>query len=300
MFYGFKSARVSGDGVSLFMRRKGAGPPVLLLHGFPQTHVMWHRVAPVLAGEFTICCADLRGCGASDKPPGPADHSFYSKRALAADLVRAMASLGFERFAVVGHDRGGRVAYRMALDHPACVTALAVLDIIPTVDAFAHADARMMQSFWPWSLLAQPAPLPERLIGADPTAIIDHVLEHWGTSAMAFPPALRDEYIRALSHPDAAHAICEEFRAAASLDISHDEHSRAQGQRIECPTLILWSRDGPLDRWYENRGGPLGIWRQWARTVSGTALDGGHFFPESNSKETIALLAPFLRGISVA
>jgi haloacetate dehalogenase len=300
MFYGFDTARARGDGVSLFMRRKGAGLPVLMLHGFPQTHLMWHRVAPALSTEFTACCVDLRGYGASDKPPSPADHSFYSKRAMALDLVRAMTAMGFERFAVVGHDRGGRVAYRMALDHPSRVAALAVLDVVPTAVAFAHADARMMLAFWPWSLLAQPAPLPERLMGADPEAIVDHALANWGTPRDSFPPALRAAYIKALGNPDSAHAICEEFRAAATLDIVHDEASRAAAQRITCPTLALWSKDGPLDRWYETQGGPLGIWRSWADDVTGTALEGGHFFPEVNSKETLALLAAFLRGVSVA
>jgi haloacetate dehalogenase len=290
MFYGFEKRSVSGDGVSVFVRRKGTGPPVLLLHGFPQTHVMWHRVAPVLATSCTVVCADLRGYGASDKPHGSADHYSYSKRAMANDAVRAMSSLGFDRFVVVGHDRGARVAYRLALDHPDCVSALAVLDIVPTGVAFEAADARMMLGYWPWSLLSQPAPLPERLLAADPETLVDHALAHWGSPARTFPPALREEYIRALRDPATAHAICEEFRAAATLDVTHDAESRAAGERIRCPTLVLWGRDGPLDRWYAARGGPLGIWREWADEVSGAALDGGHFFPESNPKETLAAL----------
>jgi haloacetate dehalogenase len=294
MFYGFEERRARGDRISLYIRRKGTGPPVLLLHGFPQTHAMWHRVAPALAANFTVICADLRGCGASDKPGSGADHSMYSKRTMALDLVMAMTQQGFERFAVVGHDRGARVAYRLALDHPDRVTALAILDIVPTADAFASAEKNMMLGFWPWSLLAQPAPLPERLIAGDPEAIVDHALAHWGTPADAFPPRLRDEYVEALRDPQAAHAICEEFRAAATLDVAHDEDDLAAGRNISCPTLVLWSEDGPLHRWYEEQGGPLAVWRRWARDVSGKAMAGGHFFPESNARETVAALMAHL------
>jgi len=290
MFYGFDSRTVRGDGVPIFIRRKGSGPPLLLLHGFPQTHVMWHRVAPLLASRFTVVCADLRGYGASGKPRGAADHSTYSKRALAADFVAAMSALGFDQFAVAGHDRGARVAYRLALDHPSRVTSLAVLDIVPTGTAFSLATRDLMLGYWPWSLFAQPAPLPERLIAADPEAIVDHALTHWGTSRDLIPGTPRDAYVQALGDPETAHAICEEFRAAATLDVAHDEESLAAGQRIAAPTLVLWSEGGPLDRWYADQGGPLGVWRRWADSVSGGALPGGHFFPESNPRETSAAL----------
>jgi haloacetate dehalogenase len=294
MFYGFEKRTVRGDGVSLFIQRKGAGPPVLLLHGFPQTHAMWHRVAPALTATFTVVCADLRGYGSSDKPPSAPDHSPYSKRAMALDFVLAMSALGFEKFAVVGHDRGARVAYRLALDHPSRITSLTVLDVVPTGDAFALAEAKMMLAFWPWSLLSQPAPLPERLIGADAEAIVDHALNHWGTGGDAFPPALRETYIEGLRDPQAIHAICEEFRASATLDVAHDEQSFTAGRRVTCPTLALWSKDGPLDTWYTRQGGPLGIWRRWANDIAGAPVTGGHFFPESNRRETVARLMEHL------
>ena len=300
MLSGFESSRVDVGETTVFIERKGDGPPLLLLHGFPQTHAMWHRVAPVLAEEFTIICADLRGYGASGKPASRPDHSAYSKRALALDLIKMMQTQGFERFLLGGHDRGARVAYRMALDHPDRVERLAVLDVIPTAEAFQRADARFVKAFWPWSLLTQPAPLPERLIGADPAAVIDDALANWGSDPSSFPAAVRTEYIEALRDPQTAHAICEEYRAAATIDVADDDDDRRAGRRIRCPVLVLWSADSALDQWYLNSGGPLGIWRTWATEVSGRAIAGGHFFPEQNPNETIAELRSFFAPTSIA
>ena len=296
LFSGFESAHVDVGEATIFIQRKGGGPPLLLLHGFPQTHVMWHRVAPALAEEFTVICADLRGYGASGKPASRPDHAPYSKRVLALDLVKMMQAQGFERFFVGGHDRGARVAYRMALDHPDRIERLAVLDVIPTAEALQRADARFVMAFWPWSLLAQPAPLPERLICADPAAVVENALDHWGSDPSSFPGAVRTAYIEALRVPETVHAICEEYRAAATIDVANDEEDRRAGRRIRCPVLVLWSTDSSLDQWYREAGGPLGLWRAWADEVTGRAIAGGHFFPEQNPSETVAELRSFFAG----
>jgi len=292
-FEGFERALVDVGETTIFVRRKGSGPPLLLLHGFPQTHLMWRRVAPALAEEHTVVCADLRGYGASGKPPSRADHTPYAKDAMALDMARAMEALGFARFAVAGHDRGARVAYRLALDHPGRVDRLALLDVIPTGEAFRRADARFALAYWPWSLLAQPAPLPERLIAAAPEAVVDDALGAWGSDPATFPPPVRAAYVDALRDPAAVHAICEEYRAAATLDAARDAADRAAGRRIACPTLVLWGAGGPLDTWYAGDGGPLGIWRGWADDVAGRPVAGGHFFPEQNAAETLAELRAF-------
>jgi haloacetate dehalogenase len=208
MFDGFSAATVDVGETRIFLRRKGEGPPLLLLHGFPQTHLMWRDVAPALAADFTVICADLRGYGASFAPPSSADHAPYAKRAMALDMVRLMAALGFARFRIAGHDRGARVAYRLALDHPGAVEQVALLDIVPTSEAFDRADARLALDYWPWSLLAQPAPLPERLIGAAPDAVVDDALGGWGSDRAAFPDAVRHAYVDALRDPAHVHAIC--------------------------------------------------------------------------------------------
>jgi len=293
MFDGFETAVVDAGDTTIFIRRKGNGRPLLLLHGFPQTHVMWHRVAPALAAGFTVICADLRGYGASGKPPSTPDHAPYAKGVMARDMIRVMDHLGFPRFSVVGHDRGARVAYRLALDHPDRVTRLALLDVIPTGEAFRRADVRFALAFWPWSLLAQPEPLPERLILADPAAVVDDALHQWGSDRASFLSTVRTAYVDALRDPDTVHAICEEYRAAATIDYARDIEDQSAGRRIACPTLVLWSAGSALDTWYEPAGGPMGIWRQWAADVSGRPIAGGHFFPEQNADETVRELHAF-------
>jgi haloacetate dehalogenase len=294
-FEGFAIGAVETGEARIHVRHGGRGPAVLLLHGFPETHLMWHRVAPVLAHDLTVVVADLRGYGASSAPVTTADHAPYAKRAMARDMVAVMHHLGFPRFAVVGHDRGGRVAYRLALDHPGAVHRLAVLDIVPTADAWRAADMRFALGFWPWSLLAQPAPFPERLIAAAPALVVDHALDSWSSSPeaarAAFPERIRDEYRAALADPASVHAICEEYRAAATLDLEHDEADLAAGRRIDCPVLALWSRTGAVGAWYED---PLAVWRRWAGDVRGQPLDGGHFLPEEAPDATIAALRAFL------
>ena len=293
MFDGFETSVVDVGEATIFIRRKGSGPPLLLLHGFPETHLMWHRVAPALAEEFTVVCADLRGYGASGKPPSTSDHAPYAKRAMACDMVRMMRAQGFPRFRVAGHDRGGRVAYRMALDHPAHVDRVALLDVIPTGEAFRRADARFALAFWPWSLLSQPAPLPERLILSNPDVVVDDALGGWGSDRASFPAPVRTAYVDALRDPQSVHAICEEYRAAATLDAATDDEDRAAARTISCPALALWSAGGALDTWYAEAGGPLAIWAEWATDVAGRPVAGGHFFPEQNPDETIAELRAF-------
>jgi haloacetate dehalogenase len=289
----FKTEQVETDHASIFVRWAGSGPPILLLHGFPQTHLMWRHVAPPLAQDFTVVCADLRGYGRSSCPASTPDHAPYAKRAMAQDMVTVMERLGFPHFFVAGHDRGGRVAYRMALDHPHRVRRLAVLDVLPTETVWDRADAKFALGFWPWSLLAQPEPLPERILATAAEAIIDDALGGWGTPSAAFPPEARAAYVEALRDPAHAHAICEEYRAAATVDREHDRADRAAGHRISCPLLALWSAQGPLGTWYTKDGGAIALWRAWAEDVTGRSLSAGHFFPEEAPEQTADSLRQF-------
>jgi haloacetate dehalogenase len=293
MLDGFAATEIDTAETSIFVRSSGSGPPLLLLHGFPETHLMWRGVAPLLARRFTVVCADLRGYGRSGCPASTPDHAPYAKRTMARDMVELMQRLGFPRFSVAGHDRGGRVAYRLALDYPAQIERLAVLDILPTAEMWERADASFATSFWPWSLLAQPEPLPERLVLAAPDAVIDDALGGWGSPTAAFPPEIRAAYVDALRDPAHVHAICEEYRAAATRDREDDEADRSAGRRIVRPVLALWSGRGPLGRWYDAAGGPLAIWRAWADHVAGDAVDAGHFFPEEAPDETADALSRF-------
>ena len=284
----------------VFCHEGGGGPPILLLHGFPETSLMWHGIAPLLARDFTVVAADLPGYGRSACPTDGENNNAMSKRALAATLVAVMKALGHESFAIIGHDRGGRVAYRAALDHSDRVTAVAVLDVIPTYEVWERADARLALSFWPFSLLAQPSPFPERLLIAAPEAVVDNALSEWGSPPEAFPSWLREAYVMALSDPEHVHAICEEYRAAAGIDRDIDRADLEAGRRIRCPLLALWSDKGGLAAWYDDAGGPLGIWRRWAEDVRGQAVSGGHFFPEEQREATASAISAFLYGGATA
>jgi haloacetate dehalogenase len=268
----------------------GAGPPLLLLHGYPQTHLMWHASAPLLAQRFTVVAADLAGYGDSFRPAPQPDHSPHSKRAMARDQVQAMAALGFERFAVAGHDRGGRVAYRMALDHGERITALAVLDIVPTAEVWARADDRLALGYWHWGFLAQPSPLPERLIAGDPDAYFDYhlLMIGLGTDPATYPDEVMAAYRRQLDDVTAVNAICEDYRAGATIDRELDEADR--GRQIECPVLCLWGARGALPLFY---GDVLDVWRPWAGRLSGRAVDASHFLVEDRPEEVAAELADF-------
>ena len=289
MFEAFVQTTIDTGEAQIQVRHGGSGPPVLLLHGVPETHVMWHKVAPRLARDFSIVAADLRGYGDSSKPASTPDHAPYSKRAMARDQIEVMRQLGFDTFSVVGHDRGARCAYRMALDYPERTARLAVLDIVPTGDAFRGANMSFAMGFWVWFFLAQPADLPERIIGASPHTILDYMLDGWSGIPNAFPPDVRAEYARTFSNAETLHAICEEYRAAATIDYELDESDRGK-RRIECPVLALWGGRGALPGWYD----VLAVWREWASDVRGKAIDCGHFLPEEAPDETYAALREFL------
>lgn len=289
MFEGFETFDLATSGTTIHGRRGGSGPPVLLLHGNPETHLMWHRVAPTLAERFTVVATDLRGYGDSGKPKSADDHAPYAMRELAHDQVEVMRALGYERFHVVGHDRGARCAYRLALDHPDAVDRLAVLDIVPTLDAFERTDLEFVRGFWVWYFLAAPEPVPERLILAEPRVLVDHMLDTWADSRDAFPPEVRAEYAAKFADEDTVHAICEEYRAAATLDVTHDRADRGT-RKISAKTLALWSATGGVATWPD----PLRVWRNWCDDVTGAALDCGHFLPEEAPGETAAKLVEFL------
>jgi haloacetate dehalogenase len=282
----FDNERIAARDVSINVRYGGAGPPLLLLHGHPQTHVMWHRVAPILAERFTVVCPDLRGYGDSDKPAGGDDHTAYSKRALAADQIAVMQALGFERFAVVAHDRGARVALRMALDHPAVVSRLAILDIVPTQTIYETIDQQRATTVWRYFFLIQPPDLPERLIGGDPRGYLDWTLREWCGTAGALAEEAVAEYRRCF---DAAtiHATCEDYRAGATIDLEHDRADAEQ--TLACPTLVLWSATG-IGSAYDVHA----IWRRRAPDLRGRALDCGHFLAEERPDETARELLAFL------
>ena len=275
----------------------GSGPPLLLLHGYPETHLMWHGSAPALAERFTVVATDLSGYGDSLRPAPAADHAPHSKRALALDQIQAMASLGFERFAVAGHDRGGRVAYRMALDHPERVSALAVLDIVPTAEVWARADDRLALGYWHWGFLAQPAPLPERLIAGDPDAYFDYHLRSIGLGREPgrYPESVIAAYRAQLEDAGAVEAICEDYRAGATIDRQLDEADR--GRLIDCPVLVLWGTRGALGLFY---GDVLEVWRAWARDVRGRGVDATHFLVEDRPEEVARELTAFFGDVPVS
>ena len=283
MFESFELSMIDAGGAVIRTRVGGEGPPLLLLHGHPQTHVMWHLTAPQLARDFTVVATDLRGYGGSSKPPTDASHEPYSKRAMARDQVAVMRHLGFERFAVAGHDRGARCAYRMALDEPSRVTKLAVLDIIPTGEAFRRATMKFALRFWHWFFLAQPFDLPERLISADPDAF------YFRRGRDVFAPEALEEYSLYGRDPEVVHAMCEDYRAGATLDFRNDEADREAGRTLACPVLALWSGRGELPALYD----VLAVWREWAADVRGRAIDAGHYLAEEAPEEVSEEMASF-------
>ena len=288
-FEGFERTEITVDGVRINLVYGGSGSPVLLLHGYPQTHVMWHAVAPTLAQQHTVVVPDLRGYGDSAKPSGRADHAGYSKRASAFDQVGIMAALGFERFAVVGHDRGARVAHRMALDHPDRVSRLAVLDIVPTWTAFAETDQEKATGYYHWFFLNQPYDLPERLIGNDPVYFLRWCLRSWGGGTLDyFEAEALAEYERCFDDPATIHATCEDYRAASGIDLEHDRED--VDTKLDCRVLAIWGKNNRLDRWHDVPA----VWRTRARDVEGHALDAGHFLAEQKPEEVTRFLSAFL------
>jgi haloacetate dehalogenase len=285
----FATSQVEVAGNTVFVRRYGQGPAILMVHGFPRTSLMWRLLAPRLAENHTVICVDLRAYGLSGTPASTENHFPYSKRAMAEELVAVMCTLGFPTFTAIGHDRGGRVCYRMALDYPKQVERLAVFDVIPILEAWSRADARFAQTYWPWILLAQEQPLPESYLLGAPKAVFDNPFGRG-----SFGPEILEEYLCTYRDPARVHGICEEYRAGATLDVEHDRVDKEASRRIECPMLHLWAEGGWLDTFYTQDGGPLGIWRQWAPHVHGQAMKGGHFFPEENPEDTAAVVKPFL------
>ncbi len=285
----FESSLVEVPGNAIFVRRYGNGPAVLLVHGFPRTSLMWRLLAPKLVDSHTVICVDLRSYGRSGVPASTDDHFPYSKRAMAKELVEVMDKLGFPTFTLIGHDRGGRVSYRLALDHPRSVERLAVFDVIPILEAWNRSDARFAQTYWPWILLSQKEPLPESYLLGAPDAVF-----HNPFGQGSFGPKILEEYVQTYRDPARVHGICEEYRAAATIDVEHDRADKESSNRIECPMLHLWAEGGPLDTFYRKDGGPLEIWRQWAPRAHGQAMKGGHFFPEENPDETARLIKQFL------
>ena len=280
----------TGDGVRIRVRIGGSGSPLLMLHGPPQTHAIWHKVAPALAEHFTLVLADLRGYGDSSKPVGDDEHANYSKRAMARDMLRVMRTLGHERFDVLAHDRGARVAHRLALDHSDAVHRLVLLDIAPTLAMYEQTTEAFARAYWHWFFLIQPAPLPERLIQADPAAYLRDVMGRRSAGLAPFDPRALAEYQRALALPGAAHGICEDYRASAGIDLEHDRADRERGVRLDMPLLALWGRDGVVHRCFE----PLAEWRRVATDVRGGPLPCGHYIAEERPEALLAEALPFL------
>ncbi len=285
MFDTFTPFRITTSGTEIAGIKGGSGPPLLLLHGYPQTHVMWHLIAPALAERFTVVAADLRGYGASGKPPTTPDHAPYSKREMARDMVEVMAALGFDRFDVVAHDRGARVTHRMALDWPEAVARAVILDIAPTREMYARTDDAFARAYWHWFFLIRPAPMPETLIGGDPEGFL--MSKFRGLGPMIFSDEALTAYVAAFT-PEVIHASCEDYRAAASIDIEHDN---ADGDRkVSQPMLILWGKDGVIERCFD----PLALWRMRAEDVRGQALPGGHYLAEEYPAEVLEAVLEFL------
>jgi len=294
-FDGFEGRRVAVNGIEIFVRcggRSGA-PPLLLLHGFPQTHAIWHRIAQQLKNDFFLVMPDLRGYGDSAKPAGLPNHENYSKRTMAQDMAALMSALGHERFGLCGHDRGGRVAHRLAVDHPARVARLCIVDIAPTLDMYEATDMTFARYYYHWFHLIQPSPLPEMMIGGCSKAYLHAKLGGWGSAGLGYiePEALA-EYERCFCTPEAIHGACEDYRASAGIDLEHDRQSRASGDKIACDTLVLWGQRGLIDRCFD----PLALWQaQCAGQVTGQAMPAGHFIPEELHRETGEALRGYFR-----
>jgi haloacetate dehalogenase len=291
MFDDFKDVSAKVDGVRIKAIQGGNGPALLLLHGHPQTHAIWHKLVPTLAKHFTIVAADLRGYGDSDKPQGLPDHSNYSKRRLAQDQVGLMRALGYESFAVLGHDRGGRVAVRMALDHPKVVTKLITLDVAPTLAMYEKTSFEFARAYWHWFFLVRPAPFPETLIRADADLYLKQTIGARSAGLKPFTPAAYAEYLRCLQQPDTAHGICEDYRASVTIDLEHDRESLAKGQKIACDFLALWGAEGVIEKCFD----PIAEWKHFSDNVSGHSLPCGHYIPEEAPELLIECALPFLR-----
>jgi len=291
MFDAFTQHDIELDGVRLHARRGGSGPALLLLHGHPQTHAMWHRVAPALAERFTVITADLRGYGDSARVAPDADHSAYSKRVMAGELVGLMRRFGFERFAILAHDRGARVAHRLAVDHPHAVSRLMLLDIAPTLAMYRGTDEAFARAYWHWFFLIQPAPLPERLIEADPVAYLRDLMGRRHGGLAAFAPEAMAEYERCIAIAGTAASMCEDYRASAGIDLEHDRADQAAGHRLAMPLQVLWGAQGVVGRCFD----VLRLWREVADDVGGAALESGHYIAEEAPDALLAEAFSFFK-----
>ena len=291
LFPGFEVGRFQSSDAQIHYRKAGAGEPVLLLHGYPQTHACWHRIAPALARRYTVVCPDLRGYGDSSKPVGLADHANYAKRAMAQDMVALMASLGFEKFHLVGHDRGGRVSHRLAADHSERVHTLTVMDISPTLRMFERTDMAFARAYYHWFFMLQPPPLPEQMLqGQVPFNILGRVGRE-EPDLSKFDPEAVQEYVRCFADPAAIHASCEDYRAAGTIDLEHDRADRAAGRKLTMPVLTLWGAEGVVGTMFDC----LADWREVATKVTGRAMPCGHFIPEEAPEEALAEIEAFLQ-----
>ncbi len=294
MFEGFTKTRISANGVTINLVCGGSGPPVLLLHGYPQTHVEWHKIAPKLAEHYTVIASDLRGYGDSDKPPAAdGDLSVYCKRTTAQDQIAVKAYFGFDTFHVVGHDRGARVAHRMALDQPERIRTFTSLDVVPSQAAFDHMDSQLAFAWFHWHLMRQPSPLPETLIGNSTRAYLDFLLERWCAIDGSITSEAYEEYLRCFDNPETIRATCLDYRAI-ELDLQHDEADR--GRKLTCPVLVLWGCNMAKRPGWQTGASldMLTVWRERATDVRGKGLDSGHFLPEERPAETTAELLAFL------
>lgn len=293
MFAGFEEKRISVGDIDVFLRHGGriGGDPLLMLHGYPQTSAMWHLLAPMLEDRFEVVCPDLRGYGRSSKPAGGGDHTTYSKREMAKDMRGVMAALGHERFYVCGHDRGGRVAHRLGLDHPDAVAAMTIIDIAPTREMYAGTTDTFARAYWHWFLLIQAHPMPEQLIGGDPEAFWLNKCIKLGGGANPFAPEAQAEYLRAWSDPATVHASCEDYRAAATIDIAHDNADN--GRKLAMPIDVIWAKGGTVDRCFD----PLSLWRQRADDVRGAALSGSHYMVEEIPDQIAPRLRRFFESV---
>ena len=291
---GFARTAIALPDITLSVQQAGRGEPLILLHGFPQNGLCWAPVAPALAQHFHVIVPDLRGNGQSAAPPNDAASTAYSKRRMAQDIVDLMDTLGLASAHVLGHDRGARVSYRLALDHPARVRRLGIIEIVPTADFWDAWEAELAMAAWHWTFLAQPAPVPERMIAADPVAWVDHTLQGWtlGKSLSVFAPDALDSYRAQARDPARVHAMCSDYRAGATTDRQHDRATRAAGQRIAAPMAYLWAESGFPAR----TGDPLGLWRAWAGDLRGASCRSGHFAMEENPDAVLGLFLPFFRG----
>jgi haloacetate dehalogenase len=289
LFPGFTRRDLRTGGTTIRCVVGGAGPALLLLHGYPQTHAMWHRIASDLARDYTVVCPDLRGYGDSGKPASDVTHAAYSKRAMAQDMVEVMRELGFACFRLAGHDRGGRVAHRLCVDHPDAVERVAVLDISPTRTMFARTNQAFATAYYHWFFLIQPFDLPEKLIGADPLYYLHRKIGAWSGGLRLFDPRALAEYERCFADPATIHASCEDYRAAASIDLVHDDADVAAGRKVMCPLLVLWGDQGVVNRLFD----PIADWREVAADVRGKPLSSGHFLAEEAAEQTLRELQVF-------